>query len=152
MKNKERDKFVDKLLVFMKNEIEKHGRTISGVWFNFKFAESGYYMGGDEYQEPDGEDLKNFKNETKIQNEEFTTVLNYCNTHNYLEGMQERTELTDKGMARANSVENAPSFWNKIVKSFSSNAVLLISNIISTAIGGALGAYITYLILGGKNG
>lgn len=152
MNNNERDKFVDKLLVFMKKELEKTGRPIKGIWFDFKFAEKGYYMGGDEYQEPDGTHLQNFKNETRITNEEFTTILNYCNTHKYITGRQESSILTEKGMARANSVENAPSFWKKIFKSFSSNAVLVISNIISTAVGGAIGAYITYLILGGKNG
>lgn len=152
MNNKKRDKFVDKLLVFMKKEIEKTGRPINGLWFNFKFAEDGYLMGGGEYHESDAEDLQNFKNKTKIKNEEFTTVLNYCNTHNYIAGRQERSELTEKGIARANSVENSPSFGKKIFKSFSSNAVLVISNIISTAVGGAIGAYITYLILGGKNG
>ena len=152
MNNKKRDKFVDELLVFMKKEIEKTGCLVDGLRFDFKFAENGYYVSGEGYQEPDGIHLQSFKKGTKIQNEEFTIVLNYCNTHKYITGRQEGSILTDKGIARANSIENAPVFWKRIFKSFSSNAALVISNIISTAVGGAIGAYITYLILGGKNG
>lgn len=111
LKNKE--KLIDELLVFMKNAIENEGLTIKLASFNFRLPHTEKYLGNTpDYDVPEGEHLTSFKKLTNIQNEEFDIVFKCCLTHEFIDKMycgDEYTDiqLTNKGMARANSVEKA---------------------------------------------
>lgn len=110
----QKENFANELLVYMKNELEKQGSTIKTCPFDFHLARVEKYF-GDASDEiiPEGEDLTNFKSTSKITDDEFTTVIRYCMTHEFIKrfccGHEEfdSLQLTDEGFARAVSVERA---------------------------------------------
>ena len=143
MDNKKRERIIDKLLVFFKSEAERHGRKIHQIWFDFKPIEKGYYMGGDEYEEPEGEHLQVFKKNVKVTSEEIDEILKYCNTHGYLKAWNlTRIELTDLGFARAVSIENSSKF-QKFKYWLDENLRPVIIGILGTVIGGLVLLYLT---------
>lgn len=114
LSTEQKENFANELLVYMKNELEKQGLTIETCSFDFHLARVEKYFGdvSDEII-PEGEDLTNFKSTNKITDDEFTTVIKYCITHEFIErfccGHEEfaSLQLTDEGFARAVSVERA---------------------------------------------
>ena len=55
------EKYLDELLVFMADEIEKNSGTTKTVEFNFSFEFIEKYFNVDDERFEDGEDLKEFK-------------------------------------------------------------------------------------------
>lgn len=110
----QKENFANKLLIYMKNELEKKGSTIKTCSFDFHLTRVKKYF-GDVQDEiiPEGEDLTNFKRTNKIADDEFAAVIRYCMTHELIKrfccGHEEfdSLQLTDDGFARAVSVERA---------------------------------------------
>lgn len=110
----QKENFVNKLLIYMKNELEKKGSTIKTCSFDFHLTRVKKYFGDVQDETiPEGEDLTNFKKNNKITDDEFTTVIRYCMTHEFIKRFccshEEfvSLQLTDEGFARAVSVERA---------------------------------------------
>lgn len=113
MENKE--EIIDKLLCFMKDVCEEHGVTIKHIWFNFLPEYTQRYFNAPDEIIPDGEDLKKFKELYPLSNEEIKRAINSCITHNYinrrcLNQEYDKLQLTDEGLARANSVEKSKNY------------------------------------------
>ena len=110
----QKENFANELLIYMKNELEKKGSTIKTCSFDFHLTRVEKYFGDVQDETiPEGEDLTNFKKNNKITDDEFTTVIRYCMTHEFIKrfcrGHEEfdSLQLTDEGFARAVSVERA---------------------------------------------
>lgn len=93
----------------MKAELDKVGRTTKTCWFNFAESEVLKYFNAPDEIKPDGQDLAKFKQLTKINNNDFTNVLNYCVTNGYIEPFNNREHimLTEEGRVYALCVEKA---------------------------------------------
>lgn len=81
----EKDKLIDTLLIFRKDEIEKRGLTLDRLTFNFSLSETQKYFNAEDEILPEGEDLTAFKKLSGISNEDFQTIINICQTHEYVE-------------------------------------------------------------------
>lgn len=58
----QKENFVNKLLIYMKNELEKKGSTIKTCSFDFHLTRVKKYFGDVQDETiPEGEDLTNFK-------------------------------------------------------------------------------------------
>ncbi len=116
---KKREKLIDELLVFMKNEIEQQGATIKNFTFNFMFFCSKEDCDDlPDKQILEGEHLTKYKMVSHVNNKEFDIIFKCCITHEYIDRMfrgREYSEirLTNKGMARANSVEKSTIYESK---------------------------------------
>lgn len=103
LSTEKKDKYLDKLLIFMKNDIEQLGiANYSRVRFNFKKPDSN----------PAGEDRIEFLSKNRIKNNEFDLVLNYAITHKFIKPICMNNPfdlmiITDDGMDRAMSTERA---------------------------------------------
>ncbi len=106
----EKEKYIDKLLLFFKEEIENVGSKIDQIWFNFHTKCASW-------DEEDGEDFIKFKEISSLSNAEINKIINICISNEYLSGRPHRLQLTRQGYARANSVEKA-----KLYKPNESNA------------------------------
>jgi len=95
---KEREEAVDSILVFMNEEIERHGALIGQIEFSF---------------EESGEDAVAIIEETGYKYELICEALNICITRSYVEhrclggGKYRGLILTEEGQGRAISVEAA---------------------------------------------
>ena len=109
--NDEKEVFVDKLLIFMKNHIEKIGQPINLVHFNFSSQ---------------GKDLTDFKKNIDISDSEFEIIIKYCFTNEYVTRIDAGSDyndvqLTNKGLVKANSVEN--SKYSKLKEQISTRPI-----------------------------
>lgn len=113
LSTEQKENYANELLVFMKNELEKQGSTIKTYSFDFHLTRVEKYFGDVPNKIiPEGEDLTNFRSTNKITDDEFTTVIRYCMTHEFIERFYygdefDSLQLTDEGFARAVSVERA---------------------------------------------
>ena len=103
LSQEKKDKYLEKLLIFMKNQIEQVGTSVyARVRFQFKNQD----------ETPAGEDRIEFLSKNKITNKEFDMILNYAITFKFIEPIYLRMPynqmvITDEGMDRAISVERA---------------------------------------------
>lgn len=107
--NKKQEKQIEQLLCFMKSSLDKAGRTTKTCWFDFTESQLLKYFNAPDEIKPDGEDLANFKKLTKINNDDFTNILNYCVTNGYIQPFNNREHvmLSEAGRVYALSVEKA---------------------------------------------
>jgi hypothetical protein len=107
--NKKQEKQVEQLLCYMKSELDKTGRTCKTYYFNFTESKVMKYFNAPDEVLPDGCNLANFKKLTKIKNDDFTTILNYCVSNGYIKPFNNRENvmLSEDGRIYALSVEKA---------------------------------------------
>lgn len=102
---KQKDEYLNILLVYMKNEIEKYGASnYKQVTFNFN------KINIEDENSKDGEDRKLLVSENKIPEEDFDLVLNFGITHKFIASLYRgygQMYITDDGMDRALSIERA---------------------------------------------
>ncbi len=99
----QREDLIDKLLVYMKNDIETVGHKIDQVWFDFSLQTPNWY-------DADGEDSIQFKNKVGINNEVLDRIIKICIANEYVSGSHQRLQLSRQGWARANSIEKARTY------------------------------------------
>ncbi|GEM_PF-837736 len=98
MNKQQKEALMDKLLVFMNEEVEESGHIINSVRFNFT---------------DQGEDSAKFMNKVGLPYEQLVSVLNTCFSREYITqrvmggGRYGMIELTEEGQGRAISVEAA---------------------------------------------
>ncbi|EKE02604.1 MAG: hypothetical protein ACD_20C00357G0027 [uncultured bacterium] len=110
-----KEELIDVLLVYMKNDLENSGNTVKSSIFNFALSRTEEYMGVKEEIVPEGNNLTLFKQIIEITDNEFEIVIKSCMTHEYIEKMYcgsdyNDIQITNKGFARANSVEKAKNY------------------------------------------
>lgn len=102
---KQKDEYLNILLIYMKNEIEKYGASnYKQVTFNFN------KINIEDENSKDGEDRKLLISENKIPEEDFDLVLNFGITHKFIASLYRgygQMYITDDGMDRALSIERA---------------------------------------------
>lgn len=109
----QKESLVDKLLIFMKNELENQGTSIKIGIFDFHFAYTEEYIGAPDENFSEGCDLSAFKNITGIDDEKFQIIMNYCFTNEYVKKAYmgsrkfDNIQLTDSGHTRAISAAKA---------------------------------------------
>ncbi len=101
----QKDEYLNIILVYMKNEIEKYGASnYKQVTFNFN------KINIEDENSKDGEDRKLLISENKIPEEDFDLVLNFGITHKFIASLYRgygQMYITDDGMDRALSIERA---------------------------------------------
>ena len=96
LSDERKEKLVNELLIYMKNELEAKGCRYNACFFNFAMPANI----SDCFDSP-------------ITNEEFISVMNYCLTHDFIQeslGMIKRfssVQLTEAGFGRATSVSRS---------------------------------------------
>jgi len=105
----EKDALINKLLIFMKNDIEEDGLSINSAWFDFDFEKTQKYYNHEDEIIPEGNALNGFKKQTNISDDDFRIIINICQTHGYVKNdyagrNYKQVQLTDDGLARAVSV------------------------------------------------
>jgi len=120
------DKILDKLLVFMKNEIEKHGSPLNALEFDFSSKETLSPINASDEIKMEGEDLILFKKQTKFKDDSIDQCIKKALTDGYLERQSwneptyKHLVLTKFGSARAESVKyNQKNSLSIILKYFS---------------------------------
>jgi len=102
-------KTLDKLLLFMKHEIEKSGRKIELFTFDFSPEETIKYVNAPDELKPEGEDLVAFKKISKIKDTvEIMKVIRRALTDEYMKvGNNNFTavKLTQRGVARIDAIK-----------------------------------------------
>lgn len=102
---KQKDDYLNVLLIYMKNEIEKYGASnYKQVTFNFN------KINIEDENTKDGEDRKLLVSENKIPEDDFDLVLNFGITHKFIASLYRgygQMYITDDGMDRALSIERA---------------------------------------------
>ena len=102
---KQKDDYLNSLLIYMKNEIEKFGASnYKQVTFNFNNVNDS-----DENSKI-GEDRRLLISENVIPEEDFDLVLNFGITHKFIASLYRgygQMYITDDGMDRALSIERA---------------------------------------------
>ncbi|MBQ2983468.1 MAG: hypothetical protein IJD57_01550 [Candidatus Gastranaerophilales bacterium] len=102
---KQKDDYLNVLLIYMKNEIEKYGASnYKQVTFNFN------KINIEDENTKDGEDRKLLVSENKIPKDDFDLVLNFGITHKFIASLYRgygQMYITDEGMDRALSIERA---------------------------------------------
>jgi hypothetical protein len=100
--SKTKDKQIDMLLTFMKDEIELNGSTSKTCHFNFN---------------RDEEDFLAFKEKTELSEDKIDRTLKICRSRGYIKyycmGGGELYNLTTEGHGRAISVEAAENYTEK---------------------------------------
>lgn len=96
----QKEEYTDKLLTYMKNDIEKIGHKIDQVWFDFSIQTPGWYN-------ENGEDTVKFKEIVDISDDDFDKIIKRCIANEYISGRNDHITLTRQGWARANSLEKA---------------------------------------------
>ena len=104
MENKEKEDLIDKLLVFMNDDIEEKGVLLNQVSFDFQ---------------ENGEDLLNYSNLNKITNEITIAIYNSCISRGYLKRKLAYRDyeilITEEGQGKAISSKNKNNeFLSKI--------------------------------------
>ena len=122
MSDRKYEKLLDKLLIFMSDEIERIGVDIRAVTFDFQPGETKKYFGShpDEVI-PDGEDLVAFKKYASLkETTQALHIINLARIRQYIApyalGRQYKVRLESKGYGRAVSVRNASSYSVKKLK------------------------------------
>lgn len=140
MNNKQRDKCVDKILCYMKQDAENKGCTIKCIWFDFQQNKPEDVLYNNGKQKNNSEDYKNLLKLCKVKPNELEELLNYCRTNEYISCHHfNNVQLTEKGSARATSVMNKkftlPTWLCKILETIvAPSIVAIISSIITTII------------------
>ena len=102
---KQKDDYLNVLLIYMKNEIEKYGASnYKQVTFNFN------KINIEDENTKDGEDRKLLVSENKIPKDDCDLVLNFGITHKFIASLYRgygQMYITDEGMDRALSIERA---------------------------------------------
>ena len=106
----QKDEYLNKLLIFMKNEIEKLGASnYKQVTFNFEETKTKN-IGEEVEQNKNGEDRNSFIEQAQITNEIFNVILNFALAHKFIATLYRgfgQIYITEDGMDRAMSVERA---------------------------------------------
>lgn len=130
-----REKMIDLLLCYMRDEVVKSGNRIGAVHFDFLFEDN---TKGDN-------DLIHLRKILKADDETIKSILKECITDDYIKRFSVSEEfaylsITDKGMARAKSVQMA-SPKKQFVYSVLSHPLFntLVSAILSFIVGYYLG-------------
>ncbi len=111
--DKERkDTLINTLLKYMKEKAEEQGRPINLMPFDFTPSYTQQYFNEPDEIIPDAENLADLKTIINITNEEIVSVIRICTANEYIKNKCLGSEtscihLTSKGMARANSLDNA---------------------------------------------
>ena len=104
----QKDEYLNKLLIFMKNEIEKLGASnYKQVTFNFEETKTKN-IGEEVEQNKNGEDRNSFIEQVQITNEIFNVILNFALAHKFIATLYRgfgQIYITEDGMDRAMSVE-----------------------------------------------
>lgn len=113
-----KEEATDKLLCFMKDKLESEGCLIKNMWFNFNPSYIQKFFNAEDEIIQEGEDLKEFKENYDISDDNFKKLANICFTHEYIKhyGLDSGLKavlLTEKGFARANSAEKEKNFMPK---------------------------------------
>lgn len=135
------DKILDKLLVFMKNEIEKHGEALHALRFDFSSEETLSYFNAPDEIKAEGEDLVLFKKQTKFKDESIDQCIKKALTDGYLKrqfGYEQNYKnliLTELGAARAESVKhNQKNYFSVSLKFFTDKLFIPILITVLTAV------------------
>lgn len=128
------EQMIDKILIYMREEIIRIGGQPQVTHFNFSFETDGK-----------DEDLINLRKILKSSDEILKDLLKECVTDGYIKRFSASEEfkyliITDKGMARAKSVQIASS-KKQIISSILSHPLFntIISSILSFILGYCLG-------------
>ena len=109
----QKENYADKLLVYMKNELENQGETIKTGVFDFHISYVKRYFNAPDETICEGNDLSEFKKTSGINDETFLIIMKYCFTYQYVKKMCmgqvkfDNVALTESGFARATSVVRA---------------------------------------------
>lgn len=130
-----REKMIDILLCYMRDEVVDVGGNLNTTHFDFLF--NGKEKGNN--------DLINLQKKLKTNDEILKSILRECITDGYIKRFSASEEfkflnITDKGMARAKSVQMA-SPKKQIISSILSHPLFntIISSIVSFILGYCLG-------------
>ncbi len=108
---KQKDEYLNQLLVYMKNDLEAKGiSNPKHLTFNFESAKLEKYFNADDKEIPAGEDRIDFLSKHQISDEEFNIVLNFAITHKFIANLYRGYKtlyITEDGIDRAMSVERA---------------------------------------------
>ncbi|MCM1009330.1 MAG: hypothetical protein NC390_00440 [Fusobacterium sp.] len=107
---------INNLLLYIKKEMELKGtciesRYINDYWFKVRFEHLDYFaclLGSAKKPEliPDSDDIRKLKQICDFTEDEFSEILNYCVTNEYLKKYcSDEYTLKRKGMTRANKYE-----------------------------------------------
>lgn len=99
----QKEDLIDKLLTYMKTDIESVGYKIDQVWFDFSLHTPNWH-------DADGEDSVQFKKKVGINNDVLDKIIKICIANEYVSGRHQRLQLSRRGWARANSVEKARTY------------------------------------------
>lgn len=108
-----KEQVIDALLCFMKEKHEDSGVKIGGLTFNFKPQYTERYFNAPEEVIPDGEDLAEFKRKYPFSDDEIDKAIKTSCVYEYIKCLDfsnldfSKILLTEKGFARATSVEKA---------------------------------------------
>lgn len=129
------EKIIDGLLCYMRDEVVVAGSNINTTHFDFLFDEN----------EKGNNDLVNLRKKVKVDDETIKSILRECVTDGYIKRFSAGEEykflsITDKGMARAKSVQRA-SPKKEFIQSILYHPLFntIVSGLISFAIGYYLG-------------
>jgi hypothetical protein len=134
------DKVLDELLVFMKNEIEKHGSNLDGLSFNFSQSEIVPYINAPDEVKPEGEDLTAFKKKHKYSDDLILQSLNKALTDSYIRSRimsnkYEKLILNELGAARAESTKhNKKTLYTRALNYFTEKLLVPIVTAVLTAL------------------
>ena len=135
--NNKRDKCIDKLLCYMKQEAENKGCSINCIWFDFEQNKPEDVLYNNCIPQNNSEEYKTILKICKVTPTELEEVLNYCITNQYISCHNfKHIQLTDMGYARARSVEcrtfKLPNWLCKVLETIvAPSIVAIISSIIS---------------------
>lgn len=95
-----REKIIDELLCYMRDEVVAAGSNINTTHFDFLFDDN----------DKGNNDLINLQKKIKVDDEMIKSILRECVTDDYIKRFSADEEfkflsITDKGMARAKSVQ-----------------------------------------------
>ena len=104
----DKEQVIDSLLCFMKEKHEDRGIKCGCLTFNFKPQHTEQYFKSSEEVISDGEDLAEFKNKYPYTDDEIEKAMKTCRVYEYIKCWDfSAVLLTEKGFARATSVEKA---------------------------------------------
>lgn len=103
-----KEQVIDALLCFMKEKNEDGGINIGRLAFDFKRKYTERYFNAPKEVIQDGEDLAEFKNKHSFSDDEIEKAIKTCCVYEYIKCLDfSAILLTEKGFARATSVEKA---------------------------------------------
>lgn len=121
MSHDKNEKLLDKLLIFMAQEIEKRKTDIGALQFNFQPSETKQYVRHPDEVIPEGDDLVAFKKYASIKNtEDVLHIVNLAINRDYVSrpflNSRYTVRLDKRGYGRAVSVRNTIPKARKILK------------------------------------